>query len=99
MQNHSDGKELWIEYIKDVSEEEWPSYFIEFAATALAAELAIPVTNQIQLQQLYHSQAFGSPAENRRGGKFNDAAGQDSMQEPPKRMDYSSVLNARFGGF
>lgn len=96
---HTQEDGVWIEYIKDVGEEEWPSHFVEFVATALAAELAMPITNQLNLQQLYYQQAFGSPSENRRGGKFNESAGIDSMQEPPRRIDYASVAQSRWSGF
>ena len=57
--NHT---EILIEYIKRKPENDWPGYFSVLAVEALAATLALPVTENASKEEMHRAIAFGSPA-------------------------------------
>lgn len=88
--------ELWIDYQKEVDEEDFPPYFTEFLILALAAKLAIATTDQVELAQYYEGLAYGSPSDNRNGGEFGRAKKLDAMQQPPSAVIPNDIIAARF---
>lgn len=95
----TDYSEVYIDYTFDCAEEDWPGYFVEFVATAFAAELAIPITNQDDLHDRLWTKAYGTVNDNLNGGLFGLAKKVDSQQVPSKVIQYSSIINSRFSGF
>jgi len=93
--SNTDG--LWIDYIYRIDESYWPYYFIEFVISALASELAIPISGDSNLAQLYALQAYGSPSENGQGGLFGKASFQDARQNPNPILRLNYFSKSRFG--
>lgn len=77
--DHLDTNEetIYVDYQYSPSESILPTYFIQLLKYAMAAEIAETVTDQITKAQYFEQKAFGSPAENRRGGFFRVAANID----------------------
>jgi len=88
--------ELWIDYQKQVSESSFPAYFHEFIVTALSSVLAIAVTDQPELAQLYDQKAYGTVNDNRNGGLFGQAKKLDALQYPPEEVVPNDLIAARF---
>ena len=102
-------QELWlftsydqvvIEYIWRVPESQWPGYFHTLAIEAIAATLALPVTENASKEQLHRGIAYGSPSELGRGGLFRTATEADATGEPTRSLldDSDPISSARFGG-
>jgi hypothetical protein len=64
---------------------------------ALAAELAMPLTEKPSVADYWQAQAFGTPAENRRGGQFRVAASADAKESPTVILPAGAVFLARQG--
>jgi hypothetical protein len=93
---HSDHAELWAEYTYEVSESSWPGYFTQFAIPALAALLALPVTDDENVAAYWKRIAYGTDEENERGGKFGVAASTDAQSTPPEEVAMPDLILARF---
>ena len=88
---------LYADYTVYTDEANWPAYFKQFAQYALAALLAMPVTDQPDIADYYHKLAWGNANENETGGKFGVAKSIDSQQKPPEMITSSPLIEARFG--
>lgn len=93
---YSNISALWADYIFRIDESYWPVDFVEFATSALAAELAMPITGDTGLMQLYWNQAYGSPNENNQGGLYAKAAQSDSSQNPSSVLNLNLLEQSRF---
>jgi hypothetical protein len=89
-------EKIYIDYQYQINEESFPAYFIEFAIMALASKLAMPITQDKQLEQLKATIAFGGLSDNKNGGEFGTAKKLDSMQNSSSRIRADSLLIARF---
>lgn len=87
---------LYGDYITYVDESYWPYYFVEFVISALAAELAYPLTRSETTMALYKEEAYGSPSENGMGGLYAEAAKQDSSMNPPEMLRLNYLTDVRF---
>jgi hypothetical protein len=89
-----------IEYVQRKAESLWPGYFEELAVEALAARLALPVTENASKEELHTAKAYGSPAEKGEGGLFGIAMRADSRANPTRGLldDTDPMTAARFGG-
>lgn len=97
----TDATVIVMEYVARKSENSWPGYFVNLAVEALAAVLALPVTEN-QSKEIYHRQvAFGSPSENGEGGLFKIAVTDDAKSNPTRSLidDYDLMTSVRFGGY
>ena len=70
---------VYVDYIADIDESRFPEYFIYMLRHALAADIAEPLTDQITKADFFRALAFGSPAENGRGGLFRQACQADAQ--------------------
>jgi hypothetical protein len=95
-QIHSNHPELWLEFQFFPAEEDWPFWFREFAITALAGVLAMPVTEKEAKAQLWQQVAFGLPSDNQQGGMFADCKRTDAQESPQEVVVDNPVLAARF---
>lgn len=91
---------LVIEYTHRVAESLWPGYFERLACEALAAVLALPVTENASKEEWHTAKAFGTASENFEGGLFGVAMRSDHMGEPPRSLldEHDPMTSARFGG-
>jgi len=91
--------EMFVDYIFLPAENKWPGWFILLIATALAADLAVPITGQVSKKTALTLEAWGSPAQGRRGGLYKEAAFADSIENPTKTIQTSpgDLVLARIG--
>lgn len=92
----SNHAQLWAEYTVYTDEANWPPYFKQFAIHALAALIAMPVTDQPDVADRYHALAWGARNENEQGGKFGVAKLIDAQQKPGEMIVDSPLIAARF---
>lgn len=91
--NHS---QLWAEYTVYTAESNWPAYFADFAAYAVAARIAMIVTDDDTLAARLEQRAYGPPSAAGRGGEFAIAANIDSQQQPAQTIQTSELISFRF---
>ena len=96
---YANDTSLWADYIYRIDESYWPPFFVEFVISALAAELAMPITRDASMAQLFHAEAYGAPNENRSGGLYAEAARQDAAQTPVEPMRLTFLTASRFGAW
>lgn len=89
-----------IEYIWRIPESLWPGYFHTLAIEALAATLALPVTETATKEEYHRNIAYGTPSQNGQGGLFSVATSADTTGQPTESLldDYDMLAAARFGG-
>lgn len=89
-----------IEYISRIGEEFWPGYFNTLAIEAMAATLALPVTENASKEKHHRQVAYGNPSEFGRGGLFRTATEADAIGDPTRSLldDHDPMTAARFGG-
>lgn len=68
-----------IDYVRRPPVENWPPFFIAFFDEALAAEFAMPITNQASKAAFHHDRAWGA---NYDGGLFAAAKARDAQGQP-----------------
>lgn len=88
-----------IEYIERKNESEWPGYFQTLAIEALAATLAMPITENASKEQMHRAIAYGAPSANNRGGLFRTATEADAIGDATRSLidDHDPIALARFG--
>tara|TARA_R100001463_G_scaffold40064_1_gene85369 strand:- start:211 stop:828 length:618 start_codon:yes stop_codon:yes gene_type:complete len=86
---------VYIDYQATVTEADLPVYFVRLLRTALAGELAIPVTDQSQKADYFRGIAVGTPGESGRGGLFREAANIDSRGQINKVVQDYSLIDVR----
>ena len=96
----TDFEQIVVEYIWRVPEAQWPGYFHTLAIEALAATLAMPVTENASKDQMHRQIAYGNPSELGRGGLFRTATEADATGDPTRSLldDSDPMWSARFGG-
>ena len=87
---------VWVDYQYRPEPFEFPPYFVRLLKTALAAEFAEPVTDQITKADYFHSRAYGSPAENMRGGLVRVAINIDGADRPAQTIQEFPISDVRF---
>lgn len=93
---YSNHEKIYVEGTYYIDEGSWPGYFITFAAHALAAYIAMPVTDDESIAEKWQRIAYGLPSEGEKGGKFQVAAGIDAQQQPPEEITNFEIIDARF---
>lgn len=86
-----DYEEVWIDYQYQPTESTFPPYFVRLLRAALAAEFAVPVAESTAKAQYFHTQAFGTPADNMRGGLLRVAMNIDGGRPPQAFEDFPLV--------
>lgn len=85
---YSNYSALWADYTYRMDESYWPDYFVDYAVSYLAGELAMPITRDSTLKQIYDAEAME---------KFRNAAAMDSRQNPQEPFFVDYLTSARFG--
>ena len=86
---------VYIDYQQSVSETKMPVYFIRLLRTAMAAELAIVITDQAAKSDYLRGQAFGNPGENGRGGLMREAMNIDARGQSTQIVEDYSLIEVR----
>jgi len=89
-------EEVWIDYQYTPDPSVFPPYFVKLLKTALAAEFAEPVTDQITKGDYYHNKAYGLPSENMRGGLMRVAINIDGADRPAQVIQEFPISDIRF---
>jgi hypothetical protein len=91
---------LTIEYTWRVPELRWPGYFTTLVVEALAAVLALPITENASKEEHHRIVAYGPAGELGRGGLFRTATQADARGLPPRSVidDGDDLGSIRFGG-
>ena len=89
-----------IDYTRRIDESDWPVWFTDFVATAVAAELAMPVSDQVSKAEMLSLMAYGSKAFAGRGGLFAQCRRLDGQTQTTKTLFSRGdpLTAARFGG-
>lgn len=93
---YSNQPVLYADYTIYIPENNWPSYFEQFAIHALAAHLAMPVTRSAEIADYFKRMAYGSANANMKGGLFGVAASTDAKQKRNEYILSSPLTEARF---
>lgn len=88
--------EIYMDYVANVDEHRFPSYFTKFLYHALAAELAKNITDQTTTAQFYYQMAYGSPNDNKNGGLLGKAKLLDSQTQTTQVIDDNPINDARW---
>lgn len=86
---------VFIDYQRSVAEASLPHYFVRLLRTAMAAELAIVITDQAAKADYFRAQAFGSPGENGRGGMMREAMNIDARGQSTQIVEDYSLIEVR----
>jgi hypothetical protein len=92
-----DQPAAWCLYLRQVDEGAWRAPFALLMRYALAAELAMPLTEKPGVAEYWRVEAFGTPSENRRGGQFRVAASADAKESPTVVLPPGALFLARQG--
>ena len=92
----ANDEEIWVDYTARPDESLWPAYFKLFAVNALAASLAMPITQDKSLADFYAEKAFGPASDTGRGGLYGMAMLSDSQIKPNTVIVHSPLIEARF---
>lgn len=93
----TDNDTIYIDYVADVDETKFPPHFVRFLYHALASELAITVTDQVNMAELYERKAYGLPSDAQEGGLLQKARHIDSLTQSTQTIDDNPIDDARFG--
>tara|TARA_R100000805_G_C3608437_1_gene108897 strand:- start:471 stop:1091 length:621 start_codon:yes stop_codon:yes gene_type:complete len=86
---------VFIDYQRTVTEAKMPNYFVRLLRTALAAELAIVITDQATKADYFRALAYGSPGENGRGGLMREAMNIDARGQSTQIVEDYTLIQAR----
>lgn len=86
---------VYIDYQQSIVESKMPVYFVRLLRTAMAAELAIVITDQAAKSDYFRAQAFGSPMENGRGGLMREAMNIDARGQSTQIVEDYSLIEVR----
>jgi hypothetical protein len=89
-------EDVYIDYQFRPEPSIFPPYFVRLLKTALAAEFAEPITDQITKAEYYHGKAYGSPSENMRGGLMRVAMNIDGASQPSQMIQEFPLTDVRF---
>jgi len=101
--NHfwADEARVYAEYTAARVEALWPSWFVELALYAFAADLAAHTQNR-SLQRDYEQKCWGTPSEGGEGGLYAQARNEDSRQAPQRQLtsgiDDGPLVGSRMSG-
>lgn len=87
---------LWARVQARPDESEWPPYFVTAAVACLAAELVMPISGNSGLLQSKQEEAWGTPEENRSGGKLGLAKRIDARAHGSKKIRQNPLIDCRY---
>ena len=78
-------------------EDKWPEYFIDLVIHALAARIAMPLTERTDITALYNNLAWGGDP-SFPGGLYAAARARSFQDKPPVIFESYELILARNGG-
>lgn len=95
---HSNESVIYIDYQKaNVPESEWPTYFVDFMAHALATDLAMSVTKKIGIKQEMERTTYGARGRGSNGGLEAKTQSLDAKSSPANnRLHDFPLVTARY---
>lgn len=94
---YSNWSRVVCDYVADRPESEWPAYFVDLVVKALAADIALAVTDQQNTADSWRMAAFGTPGEGGVGGAYGEAMAIDSQGSGNNGLQTNGLEMARFG--
>ncbi len=96
----SNEPDLWAEFTIERAPRDWPGFFTQLVKSALAAQWAMAVTENATRRDLWNVDAFGTPSEGGRGGKWAIAVEADILNQPQGGLTQvvDPITLGRFGG-
>src|SRR5690606_32010862 len=91
--------ELWASVIIDKPESEWPAYFQRAVTHALAADVALAITDQQSIADRHYQMAYGTPSEGGAGGLIGQAMTLDAQADGSKGIVADTFVAARLGAW
>lgn len=92
---YTNYEQVWIDYQFLPEPAIFPQYFTRLLKTALAAEFAEPITDQITKADYFHNRAYGAPTDNMRGGLVRVAINIDGADRPPQMIEEFALTDVR----
>ncbi len=86
---------LWADFQANPGEAAFPPYFTLLLQYALAADFAHSIVESDSKAQYWNVKAFGTSAEDGRGGYFRTCRSLDAQQQPPQQLSDFSLVAAR----
>ena len=86
---------VYIDYQTTLAETAMPNYFVRLLRTALAAELAIVITDQASKADYFRALAYGGAADNGRGGLMREATNIDARGQSTQIVEDFSLIQVR----
>ncbi len=86
---------VYIDYQTTLAETAMPNYFVRLLRTALAAELAIVITDQASKADYFRALAYGGAADNGRGGLMREAMNIDARGQSTQIVEDFSLIQVR----
>lgn len=93
---YTNYEQVWIDYQFSPQPSAFPPYFVRLLRTALAAEFAEPITDQITKADYFFKMAYGSPSENMRGGLTRVAMNIDGVDRPQQSINDFPLTDIRY---
>lgn len=96
---HCDQEQIWARCRVMVDPRYWDPAFRAAYRKALAAELAVPLLQDVDLKDFLRKEAFGTPSEGGAGGKFGRLIAQNRAASPQYAPLYENdpLTGARWG--
>jgi hypothetical protein len=92
---YTNYEQVWIDYQFLPEPAIFPQYFTRLLKTALAAEFAEPITDQITKADDCHNRAYGAQTDNMRGGLVRVAINIDGADRPPQMIEEFALTDVR----
>lgn len=92
---YTNYEQVWVDYQFLPEPAIFPQYFTRLLKTALAAEFAEPITDQITKAEYFHGRAYGAPGDNMRGGLVRVAINIDGADRPPQMIEEFALTDVR----
>lgn len=94
----TNSPQILIDYVIDLDPELLPPHINQLMIYAMAAELALPVTDQQNTADTWLKVAWGTPEQNGKGGYFKTAQSIDSQGHPSQAIKNYPLTAVRHGG-
>jgi len=95
---YTSAEQILIDYPIDRDSQTFPPHLTVLAIYAMAAEIALPVTDQQNTADAWEAKAWGGPEDKGKGGYFRTAQRIDSQGHPSQAILNYPLTAVRHGG-
>jgi hypothetical protein len=96
---YTNYKRVFIDFVVEKPESEWPAWFADLMMYALMADIAFPVTDQQSTADRWAGWTYGTPSEGGKGGYWAQCTTIDAQGQPNEQVQNDAFINARAGGW